>query len=186
MTMYISSEATRKMGNSPFRGKEGAIRRIFVTIGYFRLGQVIPIELGKVILSQVIAPQGQAIGPAGLEPLAGASNRRKATVKKTKNRPLRSFATKVPMSNNLLLLKIDLTDCPLSVKRTYDGLMSVKEQLPILVLIIKLYIQISFGIHPLVTVRNCPSLSKFDDLCFDAISMLISDKKGRHLGEKQR
>ena len=59
-------------------------------IGYFRLGQV--------ILCQVIAPQGQVIGPAGLEPPAGARNRRKATVKNTKNRPIRCVATKGTIS----------------------------------------------------------------------------------------
>ena len=42
----------------------------------------------------MIAPQGYAIGPAGLEPPAGARKRRKATVKNTKNHPLRSVATK--------------------------------------------------------------------------------------------
>ena len=36
----------------------------------------------------MIAPQGKAIGPAGLEPPTEARNRRKATVKNTKNRPL--------------------------------------------------------------------------------------------------
>ena len=42
----------------------------------------------------VIVPQGKAIGPADLEPPAGSRNRRKATVKNTKNRPLKSVATK--------------------------------------------------------------------------------------------
>ncbi len=43
-------------------------------MGYFRLGQV-------VIMGQSIAPKGQAIGPAVLEPPAGGRNRRKAAVK---------------------------------------------------------------------------------------------------------
>ena len=47
----------------------------------------------------MIALQGYAIGPAGLEPPAGARNRRKATVKNTKNRPLGSVATKGTMPN---------------------------------------------------------------------------------------
>ena len=37
----------------------------------------------------MIVPQGLVIGPAGLEPPVGARKRRKATVKNTKNRPLR-------------------------------------------------------------------------------------------------
>ena len=49
-------------------------------IGYFKLGQV--------ILGQVVAPQYQAISPAG------ARNSKKATVKNTNYRPLRSVATK--------------------------------------------------------------------------------------------
>ena len=48
----------------------------WLLIGYFRLVQV--------ILSQVIAPQGQAIGHSGLEP---PRNRRKATVKIRRNAP---------------------------------------------------------------------------------------------------
>ena len=50
-------------------------------IDYFRLSQV--------IFGQMIAPQGQAIGPAGVEPPAGARNRRKAAVKKNEESPLK-------------------------------------------------------------------------------------------------
>ncbi len=63
------------MENSPFRGNapQGAIRRIFkwLLLGYIRLGDC----------------------PTGLEPPAGARNRKKATVKNTTNRPLRGVAT---------------------------------------------------------------------------------------------
>ena len=50
----------------------------------------------------MIASQSKAIGLARLEPPAEAINRRKATVKKTKNRPLRSVATKGTIPENSL------------------------------------------------------------------------------------
>ena len=78
--MFISS----KFGYSPF-----------FTVAFYRLFQV---KLG-----QVIAPQGQAIGPAGLEPLAGARNRRKVTLKNTTNRPLRIVATKGTIPENVFV-----------------------------------------------------------------------------------
>ena len=49
---------------------------------------------------------GFTIGPAGLEPPAGARNRRKATVKNTKNCLLRCVATKgnIPEKVNFLII----------------------------------------------------------------------------------
>ena len=41
----------------------------------------------------MIASHGYVIGPAGLEPPAEARNKRKATVKNTKNRPIRCGVT---------------------------------------------------------------------------------------------
>ncbi len=61
---------------TPLKGQFVVFLRWFL-IGYFRLGF---IGLGDC--------------PAGLEPTAGSRNRRKAAVKNTKNRLLRSVATK--------------------------------------------------------------------------------------------
>ena len=58
----------------------------------------------------MIAPQGQAFGPAGLEPPTWARNRRKAAVKRTKNLPLRNVATKgtIPDLIKKIYFKIEL------------------------------------------------------------------------------
>ena len=55
-------------------------------IGYFRLGQV--------IFGQVIAPQGQAIGPARLESPARGQKQEERYFENTNNRSLRGVATK--------------------------------------------------------------------------------------------
>ena len=65
---------------TPLQGRYVVFLKWFL-IGYFRLGQVIGL-------------QGQVIGPAGLEPPRMGQKQENSCCEKTKNRRLRSVATK--------------------------------------------------------------------------------------------
>ena len=84
----------------------------------------------------MIVPQGKVIGPAGLKPPAAARNRRKATVKNTKNRPIRCDVTRrtIPQIYLKGLLRVRKRDTQNNFTRQiriHQTFSNLKETLPV-------------------------------------------------------